>query len=204
MLVVQVGLVGLEPTSTGLRDRCIASSATTPIASRSGRNRTSGLDLIRVLLSPLSYAPIGAGGTRTHTCRIKSPVCCRYTTTLCLVGRMRLSRVNIASLLFLRSVSSGNPENRTQRHLFIGQVWATSPRLPRANVVVDPVGMAGLEPAFSCSQGTRVSHYPTSRHSVRTAGFEPAISCTPSRRDTGLRYVLPPVARAGIEPASPP
>ena len=48
--VMQVGLVGLEPTSTGLRDRCIATSATTPVASRSGRNRTSGLELIRVLL----------------------------------------------------------------------------------------------------------------------------------------------------------
>ncbi len=103
VLVLQVGLVGLEPTSTGLRDRCIASSATTPIVSRSGRNRTSGLDLIRVLLSPLSYAPNGAGGTRTHTCRIKSPVCCRYTTTPCLVGRMRFNRVNIASLLSLES-----------------------------------------------------------------------------------------------------
>ncbi len=81
-------------------------------------------------------------------------------------------------------VASGSPENRTRRHLFIGQVWATSPRLPRANVVVDPVGMAGLEPAFSCSQSTRVSHYPTSRKSVRTAGFEPAISWSPTRRDS--------------------
>jgi hypothetical protein len=76
-------------------------------------------------------------------------------------------------------VPSGSPENRTQRHVVISRVWATSPRLPRCEV-----GMAGLEPAFSCSQGTRVSHYPTSRMSVRTAGFEPAISCTPSRRDT--------------------
>ena len=130
VLVVQVGLVGLEPTSTGLRDRRIASSATTPIVSGSGRNRTSGLDLIRVLLSPLSYAPSGAGGTRTRTCRIKSPVCCRYTTTPCLVGRMRLGRVNIASLL-CPIVPSGSPENRTQRHVVISRVWATSPRLPQ-------------------------------------------------------------------------
>ena len=50
VLVIQVGPVGLEPTSSGLRDRRIACSATTPILSRSGRNRTSGLGSIRVLL----------------------------------------------------------------------------------------------------------------------------------------------------------
>ena len=81
-------------------------------------------------------------------------------------------------------VPSGSPENRTQRHVVISRVRATSPRLPRANVVVDPVGMAGLEPASPCSQSTWVRRYPTSRTSVRTAGFEPAISCTPSRRDS--------------------
>ena len=63
---------------------------------------------------------------------------------------------------------------------------------PRANVVVDQVGMAGLEPASPCSQSTWVRRYPTSRKSVRTAGFEPAISCTPSRRDgqTSLRSAV--------------
>ena len=71
-----------------------------------------------------------------------------------------------------------------QRHVVISRVRATSPRLPRAKVVVDPVGMAGLEPASPCSQSTWVRRYPTSRTSVRTAGLEPAISCTPSRRDT--------------------
>lgn len=101
-LVFQVGPVGLEPTSTGLRDRCIASSATTPlsvgargieppawayscpIAGRVGVSRFSDAAssarlhaVKRVLLWPLSYAPSGAGGNRTHTCRIKSPVCCQ-------------------------------------------------------------------------------------------------------------------------------
>ena len=76
-----VGPVGIEPTSSGLRDRCITLSATVP-CSRRGRNRTFGRVLIRDLLSPLSYAPgSGAEGTRTLACRIKSPVCCRYTTT---------------------------------------------------------------------------------------------------------------------------
>ena len=85
---------------------------------------------------------------------------------------------------------SGSPENRTQRHVVISRVRATSPRLPRANVVVDPVGMAGLEPASPCSQSTWVCRYPTSRYSVRTGGFEPPISWSPTRRDTRLRYVL--------------
>ena len=83
-------------------------------------------------------------------------------------------------------VSSGSPENRTQRHVVISRVWATSPRLPSSSV-----GMAGLEvsvlvlPRPTLRVGARrVSRYPTSRLSVRTAGFEPAISCTPSRRDT--------------------
>ena len=64
--------------------------------------------------------------------------------------------------------------------------------------IVEPVGMAGLEPASPCSQrpplrgGARwVRRYPTSRLSVRTAGFEPRAptrsvgrSWPPARRDT--------------------
>ena len=91
-----------------------------------------------------------------------------------LVGCMRFHRVSFMLLLL---VASGSPENRTQRHVVISRVWATSPRLPQA-----PVGMAGLEPASPCSQSTWVRRYPTSRMSVRTAGFEPAISCTPDHR----------------------
>ena len=76
-----VGPVGVEPTSSGLRDRRITVSATVP-CSRRGRSRTLDRTLIRGPLSPLSYAPpSGAEGTRTLTLRIKSPVCCRYTTT---------------------------------------------------------------------------------------------------------------------------
>ena len=45
---------------------------------RRGGSSNHGLELIRLPLSPLSYAPVGrAGGIRTHTCRIKSPVCCQ-------------------------------------------------------------------------------------------------------------------------------
>ena len=93
---------------------------------------------------------------------------------------MRFHRV---LLMFLLLVPSGSPENRTQRYVVISRVRATSPRLPRANVVVDPVGMAGLEPASPCSQSTWVRRYPTSRR-VRTDGFEPSISWLRARRDT--------------------
>ena len=74
-------------------------------------------------------------------------------------------------------LNSGSPESRTQRYAVISRAWATGPRLPS-------VGMAGVEPACSCAQGTRASRYPSSRFPVRTAGFEPAISWPPARRDT--------------------
>lgn len=60
VLIHSVGSVGIEPTSAGLRDRCITMSATIPFvlsSSRRGRNRTFDLRLIRTPLSPLSYTP---------------------------------------------------------------------------------------------------------------------------------------------------
>ena len=93
----------------------------------------------------------GAEGTRTLACRIKSSVCCRYTTTPN-VGRAYPFQSCWSMLLLL--VSSGSPESRTQRYAVISRVRATGPRLPFANVVIAPVGTAGLEPALSCSQST--------------------------------------------------
>ena len=61
VLIHSVGSVGIEPTSAGLRDRCITMSATIPfvfcLPSRRGRNRTIDLRLIRTALLPLSYTP---------------------------------------------------------------------------------------------------------------------------------------------------
>ncbi len=71
-----------------------------------------------------------------------------------LVGRIRFNRV--WSMLLLLGFS-GSPESRTQRYAVISRVRATGPRLPFANVVLAPVGTAGLEPALSCSQGTRAA-----------------------------------------------
>ena len=105
--------------------------------------------------------------------------------------RFNRGRSNIACSFI--SGSSGSPENRTQRHLFIGQVRATSPRLPF------PVGHPGVEPGTSCSQSRRATICTSARVSpVRTAGFEPAISRSPTWRDTRLRHVLSSTARTLI------
>ena len=178
MVPASVGPEGLEPSPGGLRVRCAAASTLIPI-SRRGGSRTLDLTLIRGLLSPLSYAPANrAGGTRTHTCRIKSPVCCRYTTTLCLVGRMRFNRVNISSLLFLGScqvVALRIELSATCSSDRFGQ-----PALDYRNLSRD----GRTRTCVLVLPGHAGCRYPTSRSSVRTAGFEPAISWPPARRDT--------------------
>ena len=107
---LSVGPEGLEPSQERIKSPLCCRWRLDPDQSarresNPGHRRAAVVvTLIRGLLLPLSYAPANrAGGTRTHTCRIKSPVCCRYTTTLCLVGRMRFNRVNIALLLILGS-----------------------------------------------------------------------------------------------------
>ena len=61
VLVAEVGPVGLEPTPTRLRAGNAAANTLVPSTSRHrsrrGGSRTLDLDLIRVLLSPLSYTP---------------------------------------------------------------------------------------------------------------------------------------------------
>ena len=88
---LSVGPVGIEPTSSGLRDRCITLSATVPI-SRRGGSRTLDLTLIRGPLSPLSYAPLAVGpeGFEPTLAGLKVRCAASYTTTPWVVGRMRL------------------------------------------------------------------------------------------------------------------
>jgi hypothetical protein len=64
--VLSVGSEGLEPSPTWLRARHAATSTLIPLLcfdvfalNRRGGNRTLDLCLIRTLLSPLSYAPVG-------------------------------------------------------------------------------------------------------------------------------------------------
>ncbi len=197
---LSVGPEGLEPSPGGLRVRCAAASTLIPcvflVFSRRGRNRTFGRVLIRDLLSPLSYAPMsGAEGTPTLACRIKSPVCCRYTTTPKCRPGVCVSAASVPCFCLL--VFSGSPERRTQRHAVISRVRATGPRLPS-------VGMAGVEPACSCSQGTRAAVAP---HPVWESERADLNRRSPGPRPgaiTRLRYVLLAVARVGVEPASAP
>ena len=82
-LLLSVGPVGIEPTSSGLRDRCITLSATVPSiqSARWESNPRPASYKDAALTAELRASASRAGGNRTHTCRIKSPVCCRYTTT---------------------------------------------------------------------------------------------------------------------------
>ena len=59
-----------------------------------------------VALTTELHASSRAGRIRTHTHRVKSQGCCRYTTTRKLVGRMRLHRrtVDILFLLLVHKV----------------------------------------------------------------------------------------------------
>ena len=135
----EVGPVGIEPTSSGLRDRCITLSATVPV-SRRGGSRTPNtaaerwsLELIRLPLSPLSYAPqrVGPVGFEPTPIWLKArdaAVTPRPHTWsgVCVSIDVRQASSNS----FVSWFTSGSPENRTQRNAVISRVWATSPRLP--------------------------------------------------------------------------
>src|SRR5271157_2784774 len=119
-----------------------------------------------------------------------------------LVGRIRFNRV--WSMLLLLGFS-GSPESRTQRYAVISRVRATGPRLPFANVIVDPVGTARLELALSCSQGTRAAAalHPVNRFQSERADLNRRSPGPRPGAITRLRHVLIQAARAGVEPAFP-
>jgi hypothetical protein len=77
-LPISVGPEGLEPSPTWLRARHAAASTLIPFfvfccfaLSWRGGNRTLDLCLIRTLLSPLSYAPVGPKGVEPLPFRLK-------------------------------------------------------------------------------------------------------------------------------------
>ena len=181
-----MGSVGVEPTSAGLRDRCISESATTPSFSRSGRNRTSGLDLIRVLLWPLSYAPSGAGGTRTRISRIKSPVPVQFGH-----NPARGSDLSVSIALCRTSLNSSASSAKVVR----GGLEPTTDDLSDRHASFTPPdhvqsGRWDSNPRSRVPETRSPGRCPTSRLSVRTAGFEPAIPWPPARCDSRLRHVL--------------
>ncbi len=86
VLIHSVGSVGIEPTSAGLRDRCITLSATIPFVfclpvGVEGIEPSAASYKDAALTTELHAVMSEAGGIRTHALRIKSPLCCRYTTT---------------------------------------------------------------------------------------------------------------------------
>lgn len=165
---------------------------------RRGRSRTLGLALIRGLLSPLSYAPqSGAEGTRTLTCRIKSPVCCRYTTT-----PKRRSGVSVSVVLASSSHCS------SCRGVVALRVELSATRLSAefGQPALDyrQSGWRESNPLARAPKARGLAATPHPVFPVRTAGFEPAVSWPPARRDTQASPRSVPSSSCGSRTASPP
>lgn len=136
-----VGPEGLEPSPTWLRARHAAANTLIPFRflyfcahNPRGGSRTLDLILIRNLLSPLSYArSVGPKGVEPLPFRLKggsatvTPQPQMSVEAYAFEPRASCHHRSFSSFKFL---FSGSPENRTQRHLDISRVWATSPRLP--------------------------------------------------------------------------
>ncbi len=136
-----------------------------------------------------------AGGNRTHTWRIKSPLCCQLhhnpidRSGVCV--SIDACATSFGSSYF--AVVSGSPESRTQRDLVISQVWTTGPRLPS----LFKSGRWDSNPRHRASKARRLAAalHPVSqserpdlnRRRRRKALVAPGRE---TRRDTRLRYVL--------------
>jgi hypothetical protein len=97
--LLSVGSEGLEPSPGGLRVRCAAANTLIPFFHRHrahygrGGNRTLDLTLIRGLLSPLSYAPVGSKGPEPLPRGLKVRYAAVTPRPQMQVGRIRFSRV---------------------------------------------------------------------------------------------------------------
>ena len=119
-----------------------------------------------------------AGGNRTHTWRIKSPLCCQLhhdpndRSGVCVSIDARATLFSSSCLLL--SVVATNPASLIGAPVELSTTWLSARYgQPVLDYQCSPVGMVGLEPTTSCFQGTQACRCPTSRQSVRTAGFEP-------------------------------
>ena len=214
--VCSVGLVGIEPTSSGLRDRCITLSATIPFQSaRWELNPRPASYKDAALTAELRASVSRAGGIRTHAMRIKSPPCCLLhhdpmkRSGVCVSSGVAVtSSVLLSGLVVSGSDQSGihadRCPNRTRPGAVISRVWTTSPRLPcssraraesnrprrrpqTANTAPAPeAGVLPSAPLPVCCQSERPRPIWHPCQSVP----EPAISWPPTRRDTRLRHVL--------------
>ena len=202
-----VGSDGLEPSPAWLRARYAAANTLipcilfTPTHNWRGGNRTLAPVLIRDLLSPLSYAPMsGAEGTRTLACRIKSPVCCRYTTTpKCWPGVC-------LSIVLASSSCSSFPVVALRVELSTTRLSAVSGQ-PALDYLV-PTSLSnqsGWQDSNLRLRAPKARGFAATLHPVQSE--RPELNRrSPGPRPgaiTRLRYVLLSVARAGVEPAFP-
>ena len=144
-----------------------------------------------------------AEGTRTLACRIKSPVCCRYTTTPECWSGVSVSIVpGPCSRSSFAVVALRVELSATRLSAVFGQP-ALDYHLPTSSHTRSGRRDSNPRSRAPRARGLPLPYIPLS-FPVRTGGFEPPISWSPTRRDARLRYVLPQVARAGVEPASTP
>ena len=151
---LSVGPDGLEPSPTWLRARHAAANTLIPKPSfvcsfrahnRRGGSRTLDLVLIRDLLSPLSYAPVGPKGVEPLPFRLKGGCAAVTPQPQNRSVRMRLSRdALVMCFLLSKVVVRGGVEPPPATYQI-----AMLPLQHRT------VGKAGVEPAISWSQGTR-------------------------------------------------
>ena len=156
----------LNPHRSGLRVRCAAASTLVPSRSHQSARKESNLrpdpykrPALTVELRAASVGPEGLepspGGLKVRYAAITPRP--RSRSGVCVSSGPPASPWSspFASVVALRVELSA-----TRLSAGFGQ-----PALGYrdANVVVDPVGMVGLEPTISCSQGTRAGRCPTSR-----------------------------------------
>jgi hypothetical protein len=104
---LSVGPEGLEPSPGGLRVRCAATSTLIPSSvhksARKESNLLPGPYKRPALTVELRAAQVGPEGIEPSPAGLKVRCAAAYTTTLCLVGRMRFQRSAVNCLMFLSS-----------------------------------------------------------------------------------------------------
>ena len=166
VLVIPVGPEGLEPSPSGLRVRCAATSTLIPCRFSQSARKESNLrpDPYKrpALTVELRAASVGPEGLEPSPDGLKV----RYASIT--PRPPAWSGVCVSSgLVSTASCSCSPPVVALRVEL---SATCSSDRFGQpalgyqdTNAVIDPVGMVGLEPTVSCSQGTRAGRCPTSR-----------------------------------------
>ena len=182
-----VGPEGLEPSPGGLRVRCAAASTLIPssplLTRRKWARRESNPQsdpYKRPALTVELRAVSGAERTRTFTCRIKSPVCCRYTTTPECRPGVSVSIVLASWSCSWVSVVALRVELSTTRLSAVSGQPALDYRVPTSSCVRSGWQDSNLRSRAPKARGLPLPHIPLS-FPVRTGGFEPPISWPPTR-----------------------